>query len=108
MARRILRRSGLTMVEERLVLSAAGAKWELDAIESAMRLMFNDAHHDDRKRSPKGARKTSPHARMLNYRFNKFKGKGKGQSKFGKGTYVNVNPDDNWPEDDGWEDEWYE
>eukprot|EP00972_Heterocapsa_arctica_P001215 176286-Heterocapsa_arctica.AAC.1 len=49
MARRMLRRSGLTIVEQRLVLSAAGAKWDLDAIESALRLMFNDAHHDDRK-----------------------------------------------------------
>eukprot|EP00972_Heterocapsa_arctica_P105058 15479151-Heterocapsa_arctica.AAC.1 len=75
------------MVEQRLVLSAAGAKWDLDAIESALRLMLSDAHHDDRKRSPKGAGKTSPHARLPNYHFNKFKGKGKGKSKFGKGTY---------------------
>eukprot|EP00972_Heterocapsa_arctica_P069835 10316282-Heterocapsa_arctica.AAC.1 len=32
MARRMLRRSGLTINEQRLVLSAAGAKWDLDAI----------------------------------------------------------------------------
>eukprot|EP00972_Heterocapsa_arctica_P018158 2682827-Heterocapsa_arctica.AAC.1 len=38
MARRMLRRSGLNIVEQRLVLSAAGAKWDLDAIESALRL----------------------------------------------------------------------
>jgi hypothetical protein len=102
----MLRRSGLTNVEQRLVLSAAGAKWDLAAIEGALRLMFNDAHHDDRKRSPKGAGKASPHARLPNYHFNKGKGKGKG--KFGKGTYANETPDDEWPEDDGWEDEWFD
>eukprot|EP00972_Heterocapsa_arctica_P092333 13616489-Heterocapsa_arctica.AAC.1 len=54
MARRMLRRSGLTINEQRLVLSAAVAKWDLGAIESALRLMYHDARHDDRKRSPKG------------------------------------------------------
>eukprot|EP00972_Heterocapsa_arctica_P111548 16422647-Heterocapsa_arctica.AAC.1 len=66
--------------------------------------MFSDAHHDDRKRSPKGAGK-SPHARLPNYQFNKGKGKAKGKGKFGKGIYANETPDDEWPEDDGWEDE---
>ena len=88
MARRMLRRSGLTSVEQRLVLSAAGAKWDLPAIEGALRLMFSDAHHDDRRRTPKGAGKSTSHARPPYY--NKFKGKGKGKSKgkFGKGTYA--------------------
>eukprot|EP00972_Heterocapsa_arctica_P058055 8564428-Heterocapsa_arctica.AAC.1 len=62
MARRMLRRSGLTINEQRLVLSAAGAKWDLDAIESALRLMYHDPHHDDRKRSPKGPGEGHAHA----------------------------------------------
>ena len=108
MARRMLRRSGLTSVEQRLVLSAAGAKWDLPAIEGALRLMFSDDHHDDRKRAPKGAGKSSSHARPPYY--NKFKGKGKGKSKgkFGKGTYVSETPDDDWLEDDNWDEEWFE
>eukprot|EP00972_Heterocapsa_arctica_P060110 8865594-Heterocapsa_arctica.AAC.1 len=73
MARRTLRRSGLTKVEQRLVLSTA--------IESALRLMFNDTHHDDRKRSPKGPGKGHAHGHhgpdkghtMI------YKGKGKGK-----------------------------
>eukprot|EP00972_Heterocapsa_arctica_P045250 6679700-Heterocapsa_arctica.AAC.1 len=45
---------------------------------------------------------------MPNYQFNKFKGKGKGKGKFGKGIYVNENPDDDWAEGDAWSDDWYE
>jgi hypothetical protein len=95
MARRTLRRSGLTMVEQRLVLSAAGAKWDLDAIESALRLMFNDAHHEDRKRSPKGPGKGHAPAHHGHHGPDKghtmiYKGKGKGK---GKGIYANEDPE---------------
>ena len=74
MARRMLRRSGLMLNEQRLVLSAAGAKWDLPAIESALRLMYHDAHNDDRRRQQKGKG-----------------GKSKGKGKYGhrpQGTYA--------------------
>eukprot|EP00972_Heterocapsa_arctica_P091594 13511325-Heterocapsa_arctica.AAC.1 len=58
----MLHRSGLTTNGQRLVLSAAGAKWDLGAIESALRLLYHDAHHDDRKRSRKGPGNGHAHA----------------------------------------------
>eukprot|EP00972_Heterocapsa_arctica_P052414 7712370-Heterocapsa_arctica.AAC.1 len=66
MARRTLRRSGFTINEQRLVLSAAGAKCDLDAIESSLRLMYHDAHHDDPKGSPKGPGKGHAHGHHHN------------------------------------------
>eukprot|EP00972_Heterocapsa_arctica_P007710 1123864-Heterocapsa_arctica.AAC.1 len=67
--------------------------------------MFNDAHHDDRKRSPKDPGKGHAHhghhgpdkGHTMIYKSN---GKGKGK---GKGTFVNENPDD-WHQEG--EEEW--
>ncbi len=49
-ARKLLRRSGLTALEQRGVLAAAGATWDLDKTEEALKLMCGDAHRDDEKR----------------------------------------------------------
>ena len=94
MARRMLRRAGLTITEQRLVLSAAGAKWELDPIESALRLMYHDVHLDNRKRHS-----AKPY----------FKGKsnGKGKPAPAKGTFATESTEEDegdeeedWGEDD--------
>jgi len=50
-ARRLLRRSGLTRLEQRGVLAAAGASWDATKIEDALKLMYGDAHQDDRRRT---------------------------------------------------------
>ena len=50
MARRILRRSGLSADEQRQVLSSRGHVYDVDKIKDALRLTFGDAHKVDRKR----------------------------------------------------------
>ena len=50
MARRVLRRSGLTTDEQRQVLSSCGHEYDLDKIKDALRLTYGDAHRDDHKR----------------------------------------------------------
>ena len=49
-ARRMLRRSGLTRMEQRQVLGTAGAAWDADSIERSLIMMYGDAHQDDRSR----------------------------------------------------------
>ena len=49
-ARTLLRKSGLNRLEQRAVLSAAGAQWDLQKIEDGLKLMYGDAHVDDRRR----------------------------------------------------------
>ena len=49
-AQKLLRSSGLTKLEQRQVLASAGAVWDVDKILSALRLMYDDCHHDDRSR----------------------------------------------------------
>eukprot|EP00972_Heterocapsa_arctica_P106081 15625731-Heterocapsa_arctica.AAC.1 len=66
--------------------------------------MFNDAHHDDRKRSPKGPGKGHAPAHHGHHGPDKghttiYKGKGKGK---GKGIYANEDPEE-WHQD---EEEW--
>jgi hypothetical protein len=46
-----LRKSGLTRLEQRSVLAAAGACWDEQKIEDALKLMYGDAHQDDRRRA---------------------------------------------------------
>ena len=43
-ARRMLRRSSLTRIEQRQVLSSASAAWDADSIETALAMMYSDAH----------------------------------------------------------------
>ena len=50
MARRILRRSGLSTDEQHRVLSSCGHICDMDKIKDAHRLSYCDAHKDDRKR----------------------------------------------------------
>ena len=49
-ARRMLRRSGLTRMEQRQVLGTAGAAWDAGTIEKSLTMMYGDAHLDDRSR----------------------------------------------------------
>ena len=49
-ARRLLRKSGLTRIEQRGVLAAAGAKWESKPTEDALKLLYGDAHLEDQRR----------------------------------------------------------
>ena len=49
-ARKMLRSSGLSREEQRLVLSSAQSTWGPEAIEMALLLMFSDAHYEDRHR----------------------------------------------------------
>ena len=62
-ARRNHRRSGLTRIEQRQVLGSAGAAWDTDAIETALTMMFSDAHQDDkgRLRQVEGGRDPRPY-----------------------------------------------
>ena len=57
------RRSGLARVEQRQVLGSAGAAWDADAIETALTMMFSDAHQDDkgRLRQVEGGRDPRPY-----------------------------------------------
>ena len=50
MARRILRRTGLSADEQRQVLSSCGHVYDMEKIKDALRLTHGDAHKDDRKR----------------------------------------------------------
>ena len=50
MARRLLRRSGLTLEEQRQVLSSCGHDYDLDKIKDALRLTYGDTHKDDHRR----------------------------------------------------------
>ena len=52
-ARRMLRRAGLTKIEQRQVLGTAGAAWDVESIETALVMMFGDAHTDDKSRIPR-------------------------------------------------------
>ena len=54
LAQRLLRQSNLTRVEQRQVLASAGAQWDYDKIANALRLMYADAHLDDRTRNAFG------------------------------------------------------
>ena len=49
-ARRMLRRAGLTKIEQRQVLGTAGAAWDVESIETSLVMMFGDAHTDDKSR----------------------------------------------------------
>ena len=49
-ANHMLRNGGLNKSEQRQVLGAAQAQWDPKKIEDALRLMFRDAHGDDRRR----------------------------------------------------------
>ena len=46
----MLRRSGLAPQEQRGVLSAAGAEWDANKIEDALKLMYQDVTLDDSRR----------------------------------------------------------
>ena len=46
----MLRKSGLTRMEQGQVLGTAGAAWDANGIETALTMMYSDAHHDDRSR----------------------------------------------------------
>ena len=49
-ARKLLRKSGLTKLEQRQVLASAGAVWDSKMLEDALKLLYGDAHLDDRRR----------------------------------------------------------
>ncbi len=48
-ARKLLRRSGRTVFEQRGVLAAAGATWDPEKIEDVLTLMYGDAHRNGKK-----------------------------------------------------------
>ena len=50
-ARRMLRKSGLTKLEQRQVLGTAGAAWDANTIETALIMMYGDAHQDNKGRA---------------------------------------------------------
>jgi hypothetical protein len=61
-ARKMLTKSGLTPVERRGVLASAGAVWDVVRIENALKLLYVDAHKDDRRRV--GEMKQTPRRRF--------------------------------------------
>ena len=63
MARRILRRSGLSADEQRQVLASCNHMYDLEKIKDALRLTYGDAHKDDRKR-PFATRNNFPNSQM--------------------------------------------
>ena len=65
-ARRLLRNSGLTHIEQRAVLGPAGAKWETKPIEDALRLLYGDAQTEDRRRGGATPHKTAPRKKWGN------------------------------------------
>ena len=76
-ARKMLRCSGLSKSEQRQVLSAAGATWQLDKIRGALKLMYADTHFEDKHRPymrPKPPVKTAGGGKGPG------KGEGKGES----------------------------
>ena len=95
-ARRLLRRSGLTRMEQRQVLAACGARWDVVAITDALKLMYGDAHLEDKRRS------TAMHHRWVPAA-SKGKGKGKDKDKDkdakNSGTYHADEADDDSEED---------
>ena len=94
-ARRLLRRSGLTGMEQRQVLAACGARWDVVAIADALKLMYGDAHFEDKRRS------TDMHHRWVPAT-SKGKGKGKDTDKDAKdsGTYHTDDADKDDSEED--------
>ena len=102
-ARKMLSKSGLSVIERRGVLSAAGAEWNTPKIEEALRMMYSDAHKDDRRRvgEMRGSKKSTGKGGSRG-----FKGRGKGQIKSffrrgkGKGTYYEGDPEEDLEEGD--------
>ena len=47
----MLRKSGLTKLEQRQVLASAGAVWDLRTIEDSLKLVYGDAHLEDKWRA---------------------------------------------------------
>ena len=94
-ARRLLRRSGLTRMEQRQVLAACGARWDVVAITDALKLMYGDARLKDKRRSRDTHHRWVPAA-------SKGKGKGKDKDKDAKnsGTYHTDEADEDDSEED--------
>ena len=109
-AHRVLRRSGLKKEEKRQVLAACGASWDANKILSALRLMYGDAHQDDKSRghghgerrhggfrhfaTPSNA-SSSSFNRGASGRF----GKGKGKGKYRYSAYA-VDNEENFEDDE--------
>ena len=66
-ARRMLKRSGLNRIEQRGVLAACGAKYESNAIEAALKLMYGDAHMEDKRRTSDFRRYDGPSKPRYNH-----------------------------------------
>ena len=49
-AHKVLRSCGLSKLEQRSVLASAGAVWDPDRIIAALKLLYEDAHAEDRRR----------------------------------------------------------
>ena len=93
-AQRLLRRSGLTVTGRRSVLAAAGAKWDVSAIEDALEIMFGNAHLNDKARRTDMVKKH--HARKDGQKPHKkpWSKHGKGKGKGGKKSYLEGADDD--------------
>ena len=98
-ARRLMRRSGSSRVEQRSVLAAAGAVWKSEPVMEAMLLMYGDAHHEDKRRAAESRKHRSFGSRG---RFSKGGGKGRGKhgKKGGKGTFFEYDDDHSDDESD--------
>ena len=75
----ILKQSGLSKDDRRQILLSTGSKYDLDSIESAMRVSYYDIHEREKSRFPENPRK----------------GHGKG-----KKHYAHMVEDENAPDDD--------
>ncbi len=49
-ARKLFRRSGFAVLEQRGAIAAAGVSWNLEKIEDAVELMYGDVRRDDTHR----------------------------------------------------------
>ena len=80
---KLLKRSGLSREQQRVVLASAGSEWRLDKIEEIMKMLFHDVH-EDRSRSQasgsgKGYKPVLSNPRL--YGKDRRKGKGKFRAK---------------------------
>ena len=98
-ARRMLRSACLDDKEQRLVLSAAGACWDAEMIEDGLKLMFGDAHKDDRTRQA-AMRSKKFEAPSRTHRSHRKDGK-VSHNKFHRKTTAGVYAVDEEAEDDG-------
>ena len=90
-AQRLLRSAGLSKMEQRQVLASAGASWDTDKIAAALRMVFDDCHHDDKSIHflPSGPNtfknNDKPHFRHFPASGGRDGKDGKGKGGYGKG-----------------------